>query len=271
MSNERKAHAFPNDLGIPPSKMFDPIVEDSNRDGNLVLSGILPFNGFSERSNVFMAENIERDFQFDGVYFLQVDCHLDQDAATGRDFQVDVGLNPADKNSQQDLSIPNEKESQTELEFFRQNEKMKDQATTFFAIRTKTGFLYHYDEHMFDHKKTRKFITSGHFINFLLRILVGLPSVENREMILKILLAKEKHENLDFKELATMTEGYTGSDLKNLCITAAYRPVRELIQQERMKEMVAASFASEGSVMNELKHWNDLYGEGGSRKKQQLT
>ncbi|KHN28202.1 ATPase family AAA domain-containing protein 1-A [Glycine soja] len=142
------------------------------------------------------------------------------------------------------------------------------------------------------------------------RILVGLPSVENREMILKTLLAKEKHENLDFKELATMTEGYTGSDLKNLCITVAYRPVRELIQQERMKDMekkkrkdlsayfsnnkdkeeqeitlrplnmedmreaktqVAASFASEGSVMNELKHWNDLYGEGGSRKKQQLT
>jgi hypothetical protein len=34
---------------------------------------------------------------------------------------------------------------------------------------------------------------------------------------------------------------------------------------------VAASFASEGSVMAELKQWNELYGEGGSRKKQQLT
>lgn len=34
---------------------------------------------------------------------------------------------------------------------------------------------------------------------------------------------------------------------------------------------VAASFASEGSIMGELKQWNDLYGEGGSRKKQQLT
>lgn len=145
------------------------------------------------------------------------------------------------------------------------------------------------------------------------RIMVGLPSVENREMILKTLMSKEKHENLDFKELATMTEGFSGSDLKNLCITAAYRPVRELIQQERKKEMekkkkesenvnsedasnnnnneepeiilrplsmedmkqaknqVAASFASEGSVMAELKQWNELYGEGGSRKKQQLT
>ena len=44
---------------------------------------------------------------------------------------------------------------------------------------------------------------------------MGLPSVENREMILKTLLAKETViEGLDFKELATMTEGYSGSDLK---------------------------------------------------------
>ncbi|XP_017972891.1 PREDICTED: uncharacterized protein LOC18605670 isoform X1 [Theobroma cacao] len=147
------------------------------------------------------------------------------------------------------------------------------------------------------------------------RIMVGLPSIESRELILKTLLAKEKVEDLDFKELATMTEGYSGSDLKNLCVTAAYRPVRELIQQERLKDLekkkreeagkssedasetkeedkeervitlrplnledlrqaknqVAASFASEGSIMGELKQWNDLYGEGGSRKKQQLT
>ncbi|KAL3837725.1 hypothetical protein ACJIZ3_022316 [Penstemon smallii] len=147
------------------------------------------------------------------------------------------------------------------------------------------------------------------------RIMVDLPSLENREMILKTLLSKEKVQDLDFKELAAMTEGYSGSDLKNLCVTAAYRPVRELIQQERQKDkekkqrddeeqssedapapkeemkeekvislrplnmedmrqaknQVAASFASEGSVMNELTQWNDLYGEGGSRKKQQLS
>lgn len=105
------------------------------------------------------------------------------------------------------------------------------------------------------------------------RILVGLPSVENREMILKTILAKEKvEEGLDYKEIATMTEGYSGSDLKvsiilfffvffvfcfltaklgvadhyisaiqNLCTTAAYRPVRELIQQERLKDLVSVS------------------------------
>ncbi|KAL9349912.1 hypothetical protein Peur_057167 [Populus x canadensis] len=147
------------------------------------------------------------------------------------------------------------------------------------------------------------------------RIMVGLPSSEHRESILKTLLGKEKVEGIDFKKLATMTEGYSGSDLKNLCTTAAYRPVRELIQQERLKDLVknqraeaaqksgeaadtkgeekeervinlrpltmedfelaknqvAASFAAEGASMNELKQWNELYGEGGSRKKQQLA
>ncbi|KAI4315484.1 hypothetical protein L6164_028285 [Bauhinia variegata] len=142
------------------------------------------------------------------------------------------------------------------------------------------------------------------------RIMVGMPSVENREKILRTLLAKEKvDEGLDFKELATITEGYSGSDLKNLCTTAAYRPVRELIQQERLKTLekkqkaaegqeieeqgeqarvitlrplnmqdfqeaknqVASSFAAEGAGMSELKQWNELYGEGGSRKKEQLS
>ncbi|KAG6399363.1 hypothetical protein SASPL_140841 [Salvia splendens] len=135
------------------------------------------------------------------------------------------------------------------------------------------------------------------------RIMVGLPSVENREKIIRTLLAKDKAEGLDFTELATMTEGYSGSDLKNLCITAAYRPVRELIKLECQKEQkrkdeevpqsggervvnirplnmqdlkdaknqVAPSFASEGTIMSELKQWNDLHGEGGSRKKEQLS
>ena len=51
------------------------------------------------------------------------------------------------------------------------------------------------------------------------RIMVGMPSVENREKILRTLLAKEKvDKELGFKELATMTEGYSGSDLKVLNI-----------------------------------------------------
>ncbi|KAF8380141.1 hypothetical protein HHK36_027624 [Tetracentron sinense] len=84
------------------------------------------------------------------------------------------------------------------------------------------------------------------------RIMVGLPSVENRELILKTLLAKEKVEDgLDYKELASMTEGYSGSDLKNLCTTAAYRPVRELIQQERLKDLERKQRAEEGQNSGE--------------------
>lgn len=42
-------------------------------------------------------------------------------------------------------------------------------------------------------------------------------------MIMKTLLAKEKvAEGLDFKELATMTEGYSGSDLKVHVLTLSY-------------------------------------------------
>jgi ATP-dependent 26S proteasome regulatory subunit len=38
--------------------------------------------------------------------------------------------------------------------------------------------------------------------------MVGLPSMESRGLILRRLLSKEKvDEGLDFKELATMTEG----------------------------------------------------------------
>lgn len=48
--------------------------------------------------------------------------------------------------------------------------------------------------------------------------MVGLPAIENREKILRTVLSKEKVDDaVDFKELATMTEGYSGSDLKVFC------------------------------------------------------
>ncbi|XP_028752017.1 uncharacterized AAA domain-containing protein C16E9.10c [Neltuma alba] len=78
------------------------------------------------------------------------------------------------------------------------------------------------------------------------RIMVGLPSVEAREIILKTLLSKENTENLDLKEIAVMTEGYTGSDLKNLCTAAAYRPVRELIKQEKLEALEKNKEEAEG-------------------------
>lgn len=47
------------------------------------------------------------------------------------------------------------------------------------------------------------------------RILVDLPTAENRVKILRVILSEEELEpNFDFEELARMTEGYSGSDLK---------------------------------------------------------
>ncbi|VAI49333.1 unnamed protein product [Triticum turgidum subsp. durum] len=121
------------------------------------------------------------------------------------------------------------------------------------------------------------------------RIYVGLPDAENRKKILKILLAKENLES-DFKfdELANVTEGYSGSDLKNLCIASAYRPVQELLEEEKKgrvssnsthlrplvlddfiqaKAKVSPSISHNATSMNELRKWNEQYGEDGSRTK----
>ncbi|GAA0152143.1 hypothetical protein LIER_10696 [Lithospermum erythrorhizon] len=136
------------------------------------------------------------------------------------------------------------------------------------------------------------------------RLMVNLPDAPNREKILRVILTKEELDpNVDMGAIATMTEGYSGSDLKNLCVTAAHCPIRQIIEKEKKEkalalaenkplpalhssadvrslnmedfkyahEQVCASVSSESTNMNELVQWNDLYGEGGSRKKQSLT
>ncbi|EFJ44239.1 hypothetical protein VOLCADRAFT_82864 [Volvox carteri f. nagariensis] len=120
------------------------------------------------------------------------------------------------------------------------------------------------------------------------RIMVDLPDSSNRVKILRVLL---KDESLDpsfsLEELAALTEGYSGSDLKNMCVAAAYRPIRELIAAEKAAaeaarqslvdfkaamQQVGPSVASDqGSLMNELRRWNEAYGEGGKRKADTLT
>ncbi|KAL1192602.1 Katanin p60 ATPase-containing subunit A1 [Cardamine amara subsp. amara] len=121
------------------------------------------------------------------------------------------------------------------------------------------------------------------------RIYVDLPDAENRLKILKIFLTPENLESgFHFDKLAKETEGYSGSDLKNLCIAAAYRPVQELLQEEQKgarteaspglrslslddfiqsKAKVSPSVAYDATTMNELRKWNEQYGEGGSRTK----
>ncbi|KAL6350849.1 hypothetical protein AAG906_031435 [Vitis piasezkii] len=121
------------------------------------------------------------------------------------------------------------------------------------------------------------------------RIYVDLPDAENRMKILRIFLASENIEpGFQFDKLANATEGYSGSDLKNLCVAAAYRPVQELLEEEqkgggdilppvlrsltlddfiKSKAKVGPSVAFDAASMNELRKWNEQYGEGGSRRK----
>ncbi|XP_068483794.1 uncharacterized protein [Phaseolus vulgaris] len=136
------------------------------------------------------------------------------------------------------------------------------------------------------------------------RLMVNLPDAPNRAKILKVILAKEDlSSGLDLNAIASMTDGYSGSDLKNLCVTAAQRPIKEILEKEKKEQaaalaegraapakcgskdirslnmedfkhahqQVCASVSSESVNMTELQQWNELYGEGGSRIKRTLS
>ncbi|PHU16000.1 hypothetical protein BC332_17205 [Capsicum chinense] len=137
------------------------------------------------------------------------------------------------------------------------------------------------------------------------RLMVNLPDAPNRAKILQVILAKEDlAQNVDLESVASMTDGYSGSDVKNLCATAAYRPIRDILEKETKEQaaasadgrpppalsssadlrplnmndfrysshqQVCSSVSSESTNMTELLQWNDLYGEGASRKKQSFS
>ncbi|KAK7411030.1 hypothetical protein VNO78_02370 [Psophocarpus tetragonolobus] len=136
------------------------------------------------------------------------------------------------------------------------------------------------------------------------RLMVNLPDAPNRAKILKVILAKEDlSSDIDMDAIASMTDGYSGSDLKNLCVTAAHRPIKEILEKEKKEQaaalaegrpapalsgsadirslnmgdfksahqQVCASVSSESVNMTELQQWNELYGEGGSRVKKALS
>ncbi|KAE9608568.1 putative adenosinetriphosphatase [Lupinus albus] len=136
------------------------------------------------------------------------------------------------------------------------------------------------------------------------RLMVNLPDAPNRAKILKVILAKEDlSSDVDLEAIASMTDGYSGSDLKNLCVTAAHRPIKEILEKEKKEhaaalaegrpppalsgsadirslnmedfrhahQQVCASVSSESMNMTELLQWNELYGEGGSRRKSSLS
>ena len=65
------------------------------------------------------------------------------------------------------------------------------------------------------------------------RVLVDLPDLSNRIQILKIHLNDETtSKDLDLKTIAEKTDGFSGSDLRQLCVAAAYIRLRDYIRTE---------------------------------------
>ncbi|WVN90364.1 uncharacterized protein L203_105600 [Cryptococcus depauperatus CBS 7841] len=62
------------------------------------------------------------------------------------------------------------------------------------------------------------------------RLLVDLPGVEERKAILKILLRGEHiGDDVNLDKIAQQTDGYSGSDLKHLCVSAALSAVKDTV------------------------------------------
>ncbi|XP_073131474.1 uncharacterized protein [Henckelia pumila] len=63
---------------------------------------------------------------------------------------------------------------------------------------------------------------------------IGIPDRRERTAILKVLLKDEKvADDIDYERIAGLCDGYTGSDLLELCKKAAYFPIRDLLNDEK--------------------------------------
>ncbi|OAY72108.1 ATPase family AAA domain-containing protein 1 [Ananas comosus] len=63
---------------------------------------------------------------------------------------------------------------------------------------------------------------------------IGIPDQNERAKILKVILKGERVEDgIDYDYIASLCEGFTGSDILELCKQAAFFPVRELLSDEK--------------------------------------
>ncbi|MCO5594612.1 hypothetical protein L7F22_048645 [Adiantum nelumboides] len=76
---------------------------------------------------------------------------------------------------------------------------------------------------------------------------VGLPDVKQRASILQVILKDENVESgLDYERLASMCEGYSGSDLTDICKQAAYLPIKDLLAKEKSGKLTRQVCTSAG-------------------------
>lgn len=69
------------------------------------------------------------------------------------------------------------------------------------------------------------------------RVLVNLPTVDARELMFRTNLPEGFAEGLDYAKLASLTEEWSGSDIRLLCKEAAMHPLRRLMSEMEAPEM----------------------------------
>lgn len=63
---------------------------------------------------------------------------------------------------------------------------------------------------------------------------IGVPARSERSKILQVILKGENVEsNIDYDYIASLCEGFTGSDILELCKQAAFYPIREILNSEK--------------------------------------
>ena len=65
---------------------------------------------------------------------------------------------------------------------------------------------------------------------------IGMPDQSERAKILKVILKGERMEDIDYEYIASLCDGFTGSDILEVCKQAAYFPVRDLLEDEKKGE-----------------------------------
>lgn len=85
---------------------------------------------------------------------------------------------------------------------------------------------------------------------------IGLPNEDQRLKILQLILRQEKlSRDVEFAQLARMTNGYSGSDLREMCRNASVYRIRK-VMREKSKEMAAAAAAAAASTSNGIANGN---------------
>jgi SpoVK/Ycf46/Vps4 family AAA+-type ATPase len=112
---------------------------------------------------------------------------------------------------------------------------------------------------------------------FQRQILVDLPKQEDRLEILKIhLRGEELGDNVDLRLLAKLTDSFSGSDIKNLCISAAFISIYEetysangVIKRTKLKAGgLRSQLAKNSNVQKrklELAHFSKALKEAGQK------